>query len=76
VATQLQPHLPRIISQANHLFTVMKSLSADDQLFLIQALEGNLVGIMQDASHLRDLFLDQLSQIACTNLCWSTAEKF
>jgi hypothetical protein len=33
----------------------MKSLSADDQVFLIQALQGNLAGIMQDASHLRDL---------------------
>ena len=55
VLTQLEPHLPRIIPQANQLFTVMKPLSADDQLFLIQALQGNLLGIMQDASHLRDL---------------------
>jgi len=121
VLTQLQPHLPRILSQGNHLFTVMKSLSADDQLFLIQTLHGNLAGIMQDASHLRDLlvicpdgnpspdwialtekysdriclgsdlvarfermgpelqrydvFLDQLSETARTNLCWNTAEK-
>jgi len=55
VLTQLQPHLARIIPQANHLFNVLKSLSADDQVFLIQALHGNLTGIMQDASHLRDL---------------------
>lgn len=55
VLTQLQPHLARIIPQANQLLTVMKSLSADDQVFLVQALKGNLAGIMQDASHLRDL---------------------
>jgi hypothetical protein len=55
VLTQLKPYLPQLILQANQLFTVMKSLSADDQLFLIQALRENLVGIMQDASHLRDL---------------------
>jgi len=55
VLTQLQPHLARIIRQAKDLFTVMKSLSADDQVFLIQALGADLAGIMQDASHLRDL---------------------
>jgi hypothetical protein len=55
VLTQLQPHLAQIIPQANQLFSVMKSLSADDQVFLIQALQGNLARIMQDASHLRDL---------------------
>jgi hypothetical protein len=55
VLTQLQPHLPGIITQANQLFNVMKSLSADDQVFLIEALKINLGGIMQDASHLRDL---------------------
>ena len=55
VLEQLQPHLAQIIPQANQLFTVMKFLSSDDQVFLIQALRGNLAGIMQDASHLRDL---------------------
>ena len=55
VLTQLQPHLSRIISQANQLFIVMKSLSADDQIYLIQALKGHLAGIMQHDSHLRDL---------------------
>jgi len=55
VLTQLQPHLAQIIPQASQLLTVMKSLSADDQVFLIQALHGNLARIMQDASHLRDL---------------------
>ena len=53
VLTQLQPHLATIIAQASQLFTVMKSLSVDDQVYLIQALNGNLAGIMQDASHLR-----------------------
>jgi hypothetical protein len=55
VLTQLQPHLAQIIPKANQLFLVMKSISADDQIFLIQALKGDLTGIMQDASHLRDL---------------------
>jgi hypothetical protein len=55
VLTQLQPHLSRIIQKGNHFLTVMKSLSADDQIFLIQSLEGSLVSIMQDAAHLRDL---------------------
>jgi hypothetical protein len=55
VLTQLQPNLTRIILQANHLLTVMKSLSADDQIFLIQSLQENLAEIMQDAAHLRDL---------------------
>lgn len=55
VLLQLQPHLALIIKQANQLFTVLKSLSADDQVFLIQALEGSLARTMQDASHLRDL---------------------
>jgi hypothetical protein len=55
VLTQLQPHLSQIILQANQLLTVMKSLSADDQIFLIQSLLGNLAAIMQDAAHLRDL---------------------
>ena len=34
---------------------MLKSLSSDDQVFLIQALQGNLTGIIQNASHLRDL---------------------
>jgi len=55
VLTQLKPHLAQIIPQANNLLTVMKSLSADDQVFLIHALQGDLAGIMQDAAHLRDL---------------------
>jgi hypothetical protein len=55
VLTQLQPHLSRIIQKGDHLLTVMKSLSADDQIFLIQSLQGSLAGIMQDGSHLRDL---------------------
>ena len=55
VLTQLQPHLSHIITMPGDLFTVMKSLSADDQVFLIQALGRNLLGILQEASHLRDL---------------------
>ena len=33
----------------------MKSLSVDDQLYLIEALGPNLVGILQSASNLRDI---------------------
>jgi hypothetical protein len=55
VLTQLRPHLAQIIPQAKDLFAVMKSLSAEDQVYLIQALGADLAGIMQDAAHLRDL---------------------
>jgi hypothetical protein len=55
VLTQLQPHLAEIIPQANNLLAVMKSLSPDDQAFLVQSLGADLAGILQDAPHLRDL---------------------
>ena len=55
VLTQLQPHLAVIIPKAKDLLAVMKSLSADDQVFLIQSMGAELAGIMQDALHLRDL---------------------
>jgi hypothetical protein len=52
--TQLRPHLAKIIANANGFMTIMRSLAADDQLYLIQALGPDLAGIMQDAVHLRD----------------------
>jgi hypothetical protein len=55
ILVQLQPYLAPIIPTAKDLLAVMKSISADDQVFLIQSLGSNLVGILQDASHLRDL---------------------
>jgi len=55
VLTQLEPHLSQIITKPVDLSTVMKSLSADDQVFLIQALGTNLITILQEASRLRDL---------------------
>jgi hypothetical protein len=55
VLTQLQPHLAQIIPQARDFMAVMKSLSVDDQLFLIEALGKDLATILQDAPHLRDL---------------------
>jgi hypothetical protein len=55
VLTQLRPHLAEIIPQANNLLAVMKSLSPDDQTFLVQSLGADLAGILQDAPHLRDL---------------------
>jgi hypothetical protein len=55
VLTQLKPHLAKIIPTANQLLAVMKSLSAEDQVFLIEAIGADLPGVLQDASHLRDL---------------------
>lgn len=55
VLAQLQPYLPKIITQASHFFTVLRSLSAEDKVFLIEALGERLVAILLEASHLRDL---------------------
>jgi hypothetical protein len=55
VLTQLQPYLAKIIPTANLLLAVMKSLSPDDQAFLVQSLGADLAGILEDAPHLRDL---------------------
>jgi hypothetical protein len=52
---QLRGHLPQIIRDGRELLTVMKSLSADDQLFLLEALGEHLAGILKDAERLRDL---------------------
>jgi hypothetical protein len=55
VLVQLRPYLPQIIVQAEDLFSVMRSLSADDQSYLIEALGSHLAGILHEAYHLRDL---------------------
>ncbi|HTX91266.1 MAG TPA: hypothetical protein VMC09_08620 [Anaerolineales bacterium] len=55
VLTQLQPHLARVIPRAKDFMAVMKSLSPDDQVFLIEALGPDLAGILEDAAHMRDL---------------------
>jgi hypothetical protein len=55
VLTQLKPRLPQIIPQAKDFLAVMKSLSSQDQVFLIEALGQDLPKILQDSQHLRDL---------------------
>ncbi len=55
VLTQLKPQLPRIIPQARDFLAVMKSLSAVDQIFLIEALGPELPRILQESRFLRDL---------------------
>jgi hypothetical protein len=52
---QLREHLPQIIRSGRELLTVMKSLSADDQIFLLEALGEHLAGIPKVAERLRDL---------------------
>ena len=64
VLTQLKPHLAEIIPQAKDFLAVMKSLAVNDQLYLIEALGPHLVGILQEARHLRDL----LATIADTDV--------
>ena len=52
---QLREHLPQIIRNGQEFLTVMKSLSADDQLFLLEAFGKNLAEVLRDAERLRDL---------------------
>jgi hypothetical protein len=52
---QLQAHLPEIIAHASGFITVIRSLSVDNQIFLIQSLGAELVNIVQNASRLRDI---------------------
>jgi hypothetical protein len=61
---QLQPHLAEIIANAHGFMTVMRSLALDDQLYLIQAIGPDLVGVMQTASHLRDQLATMFVQSA------------
>jgi hypothetical protein len=56
VLHQLAPHLAEIIRGPAGLLLVLKSLSPDDQLCLIDAIGPALVGVIQEARHLRDLF--------------------
>jgi hypothetical protein len=55
VLTQLQPHLVEIIANASGLLTILRSLSIDDQLFLIRSIGQDLASVIQSASALRDL---------------------
>ena len=53
--TQLRPHLGEIIGHASGLMAVLRSLSVDDRIYLIQAVGPDLVEVIQNAAHLRDL---------------------
>lgn len=52
---QLRPHLAEIIAHPTGFMTVMKSLSIEDQLFLIQSIGPDLPEVLQSARHLRDI---------------------
>jgi hypothetical protein len=52
--TQLNPHLAKIVANASGFMLVMRSLSKEDQLFLIQSIGPDLPAVLQDATHLRD----------------------
>lgn len=52
---QLAPHLGEIIAHASGLLAVMRSLSVENQIYLIQAIGPDLVDVMQNAVHLRDI---------------------
>ena len=52
---QLAPHLAEIIGHASGFLTILRSLSVDDRIYLIQAIGPDLVEVIQNAAHLRDL---------------------
>jgi hypothetical protein len=54
VLTQLRPHLAEIIANPAGLMLVLKSLSPDDQLFLLEAVGPDLCRVLQSAKRLRD----------------------
>ena len=51
---QLRPHLAAIIANATGFMTVMRSLSVEDQIYLIEAIGSDLAGVIQKATRLRD----------------------
>ena len=55
VLEQLAGHLPEVIADSNGLYSTLKVLAPEDQLFLVKALGKNLPGIIQKAAALRDI---------------------
>lgn len=53
--SQLRPHLAGVIRHADGFVTVMRALSVDDQVYLADALGGELAGVLKSARALRDL---------------------
>jgi hypothetical protein len=64
ILTQLRPHLAEIIANPTGLMLVLKSLSPDDQLFLLEAVGPDLGKVLQSAKRLRD----QLATMADQNV--------
>jgi len=60
--SQLSPHLAEIIAHAPGFMLVMKSLSSENQLYLIQAIGPDLAKVMQSARHLRDILATMAEQ--------------
>ncbi len=56
VLEQLAPHLAEIIRGPAGFMLVLKSLSPQDQLYLVDALGPALADVIAEARHLRDLF--------------------
>jgi len=54
ILIQLRPHLAEIIANPTGLMLVLKSLSLDDQLFLLEAVGPDLGSVLQSAKRLRD----------------------
>jgi hypothetical protein len=59
---QLRPYLAEIIAHASGLFSVIRSLAVDEQIFLIQALGADLEHVMQNARHLSELLATMSDQ--------------
>jgi hypothetical protein len=55
VLQQLQPHLAEIIGGPEGLYSTLKVLETDDQLYLVDALGPGLAGVVQRAGALRDI---------------------
>ena len=59
---QLRPHLAEIIAGATGFMTVVKSLSIEDQLYLIQSIGPDLAEVLNSARHLRDILATMAEQ--------------
>lgn len=55
VLSQLRPHLGQVIARAKDFLLVSKSLSTEDQRYLIEALGPRLPAILEHAAYLRDI---------------------
>jgi len=56
VLQQLRPHITQIIRAPQDLYSTLKVLIPEDQIFLIESIGNKLVDIIEAANHLRDIF--------------------